>query len=185
VVGLGTAACALALFGGYAAYSLVRVSAAAEVPALAPVRPSIPPPPEISVAQTLATPPDAAIVDPPKAVPVPQVKPKPIRRLAAQVAEAPPPVREFFHIPDPPPAPRFAALPAAPALPRPVLNDSVATAILPPDPPEAPDPPSVEALPEKKSGNRLFRVLHKVVPFHRASNAVIVDDPNTPAQEPH
>jgi serine/threonine-protein kinase len=184
-VGLGTAACALALFGGYAAYSLVRVSAAAEVPALTPVRPNIPPPPEIPIALALASPPAGAIVDPPKAAPAPEAKPKPIRRLAAQLSQPPRPVREFLHIPDPPPAPRFAALPAAPPLPRPAVNDSVAAAVLPPDPPEAPDPPSVEVFPEKRSGNRLFRVLHKVVPFHRANNAAIVDDPNTGAQDPH
>jgi hypothetical protein len=148
------------------------------------VRPNIPPPPEIPIALALASPPAGAIVDPPKAAPVPEAKPK-IRRLAAQLSQPPRPVREFLHIPDPPPAPRFAALPAAPPLPRPAVNDSVAAAVLPPDPPEAPDPPSVEVFPEKRSGNRLFRVLHKVVPFHRANNAAIVDDPNTGAQDPH
>lgn len=183
-VGLGTAACALALFGGYAAYSLVRVSSAAEVPVLAPAKPNLPPPPEIPVAQVLPTIPQVPLVDPPKATPVPQVKPKPIRRLAAQVSEPPRPLREFLRTPDPAPAPRFAPLPAAPALPKSTVNDNVAAEILPSDAPEAPEPPYIEVLPEKKSGNRLFRVLHKVVPFHKASNAAIVDDPATAAPDP-
>ena len=185
-VAMGTMACALALFGGYTTYSLVHVSSAAEVPALVPVKPNIPPPPEIPVAQQLTPPPHLAIEEPVAAPRASEIKPGPMRRLAAQMSAPPRTVREFSMAQETAAPPRYAALPAAPAIPRPTASVGAAPAILTPDRPEVPTPPSADTAASEKKGNRLVRAFHRVVPFHKPSNAAVNGvTVTTGGQDPH
>lgn len=168
---VGTAACGLALFGGYATYSYVRLtSVAAQTPAIVPAKAMIPPAPEIPLGQApvLAAADARDLADPPPATRVPEVKRHagPIRTLAAHLSSpAQPFEREFPTVPEPPAATRIAALPAAPPIPRtPAIAAAEEPAILPAEPLPSPDPPA--SAPVKK-GNRLFRALHKVVSFHK------------------
>ncbi|HLK51600.1 MAG TPA: protein kinase [Bryobacteraceae bacterium] len=166
----GTVACALALFGGYATYSYGRVTWAAEVPAIAPVKPVIPPAPEIAVIvpEPAAPPAPAAAERPTVSAPVIPAKPQPARKLTAHVWAAPPVVRELAVAPNLPAPPQPAILPAAPVIPHVPANAAPATAILSSDEPDAPTPPAAEsAPPDKRIDKRLFRALHKVVPFHK------------------
>ena len=179
---VGTAVCGLALFGGYTAYSYSRVAApAAQVPAIAPVKPNIPSPPEIAVAQAPAVADSAAIPDPPPAPAARVLKPhpRPVHTLAARVPETSQPFQEFPAVPEPPVAVRIAALPAAPLIPRPAqIAPPEEPAILTAEPMPAPEPASPQV---KKGGNRWFRALHKVVPFHRNDPAA---ESAPPASDP-
>jgi serine/threonine-protein kinase len=182
---VGTAVCGLALFGGYTAYSYSRVATAAtQVPPVAVARPSIPPAPEIAVAQVPAVAVDdkPAIADPTPAPPavVTRPRPRPLRTLAIRMPAASQPLpEEFPSAPEPPTATRIATLPAAPPIPRPALvAPPEEPAILAAEPMHAPEPPSPQV---KKVGNRWFRALHKVVPFHKndpaAESATAAPDP--------
>lgn len=174
---LGTAACGLALFGGYATYSLVRVSSAAGVPAISPVKAMIP------TAPATPLPPDPPSPRPARTLvagasqkpALPAVHhPRPIREFVARIPADSQPLRDpAAGLPEPPKP--------APLPPPPVIARSSRTMVAPPaivdaGPTSAPEPPSD---PEpggpgpavKKIGNRVFRALHKVVPFHKTTAA--------------
>ncbi|GEM_PF-676770 len=164
---LGTAACGLALFGGYSTYSMVRVSSAAEVPPITPVKPHIPPPPDIALGLP-AAPQDSAPALPalPASTPDPPAanhRPRPLRKLPPNTP-APERTRdEVPLVPEPPAEQKVAALPAAPVIPKPSLPAAEPAAIAAVDPLPAPEPPPADnAAPNKRAGNRLFRALHKV-----------------------
>ena len=186
--GLGTAACGLTLFGGYTAYSMVRVASAPAVPAIVTAQPNIPPPPDFLLpAAPLPPAAESAASGDPPVPPSEPPAPRRIRKVATRTAEpgmfTPQPARALppsaapsatleaeppkSH-PDLPPPPTVAAAPAIPKLPA-----SLAAA----NPAESQDEPPVITGPsepahrDKKEGNRFFRALHKVVPFHKEESA--------------
>jgi serine/threonine-protein kinase len=177
---VGTAACGLALFAGYATYSFAHVSARPHLPALGPVKAVIPPPPagvtgdlvaEVPAASAVRASLGAADVLPVELpAPPPPVRvraPRPVRRLPLRPLPSPLFVHELPEVPDPPALPRLAVNSGAVQVPRqPVIP--AAPPVIAAEPQQVPDlpltadlPPAEPPAPVKKS-NRLFRALHKV-----------------------
>lgn len=187
---LGTAACGLALFAGYATYSFAHVSARPQLPALAPVKAVIPAPPsngagDLVAGGVRATPAvrapigaaDVFLAEPSAPPSSAKIRtPRPVHKLAAQLPSVQP-THELPEVPDPPPLPRLASnsgavqVPRSPVLPAapPVITTGPQQV---PDLPFADDLPSAEApTPVKKSHNRIFRALHKVFGPDKPANA--------------
>ncbi len=169
--GLGTAACGLALFGGYATYSFVRVKAAPRVQEIAPVKFPVPAP---QTARPLSPEPvPESPVEPASLLPEPIAsKPKPTRvvqrltppqQVAIRRPESSPAVATLAALPSP------VTPPPVPAIPRPPVTAAAPLAAAPPDASAIQEvaplrdlaPQEVQA-PPKKNGNRLFRALHRV-----------------------
>jgi len=178
---LGTAACGLALFAGYATYSFAHVSARPQLPVLEPVKATIPPPPAAGAgdpvaAEVPANAPVRASIGAADALPTePSVPPPPatirvahpVHKLAAHLLPSPQPTHELPEVPEPPALPRLTANSAAVPVPRPPVIPAAPPLIAAgpqqvPDLPLADDLPPAEAPAPVKKSNRLFRALHKV-----------------------
>lgn len=187
---LGTAACGLALFAGYATYSFAHVSVRPQLPQLPPMKAVIPAPPtrgarDLVVGDVRVTPAvrasigaaDAPLVE--ILAPPPPAKiraPRPVHKLAAQLPSLQP-THELPEVPDPPALPRLASNSAAVPVPRtPVL--AAAPPVITTGPQQVPDlpfaddlPPAEAPAPVRKSHNRFFRALHKVFGPDKPANA--------------
>lgn len=196
---VGTAACALVLFGSYAMYSLLRVTSAAETPAIPAAKPNIPPPPAFSMSPAPAAPSiePAASVAPAPEQSTPPSAPRPMRRtrktaariaaplvFSGQPAQDPPAPTEREHALSRPSSPAFddpkphaaAALPTSAAPPMssktvaaPDPSPSAGNSETAADPPVITGPSDDGAAKGQKQG-RFWKALHKVVPFHKQSS---------------
>lgn len=189
---LGTAACGLALFAGYATYSFAHVSARPHLPELPPVKAVVPPPPlrgagdgtsvpDLVAGEVRVIAPVRASIDaadaPPALVPPAKIRaPRPVHKLAAQLP-ALQPTHELPEVPDPPALPRLASNSGAVPVPRtPVLAAAPPVITTGPQPvPALPFPedlhPAEAPAPVKKGHNRFFRALHKVFGPDKPTNA--------------
>ena len=181
---LGTAACGLALFGGYATYSVLRVTSAAEAPVLLPARAEIPQAPLVVMTQpdplareTVVPPGEPDLPPPVIRVRKPLVRPSAPLAVAHAIPILPAPPERTVHTeleslkPHADPAPATAAV--VPVIPRPpVIPEVTASAVVPEIPAELSpasrpiDPADTPAPQTKKDGNRFLKAWHKVNPFH-------------------
>ena len=194
---LGTVACGLALFAGYATYSFAHGSARPQLPQLQPVKAVIPVPPtrgtgdgtsvpDLVAGEVRVTPAVRASIggadvfpaEPSAATPAPKIRAvRPVHKLAAQLP-ALQPTHELPEVPDPPALPRIASTSGAVQVPRPPVLAAAPPVVTSAAPQQVPDlpftddlPPAAAPAPVKKNHNRFFRALHKVFGPDKPANA--------------